>query len=462
MAHEHTDTIVSGSFRDPSGFLFYRDGTLYRQVNISYRHHYTALIDSGLYRTLVDKKLLIAHTETTVEPHQPDSAFMVIAPEKIPFISYPWEWCFSQLKDAALTTLTIQKIALEHSMSLKDSSAFNIQFLRGKPVFIDTLSFEPYREGTPWVAYRQFCRHFVAPLSLMAYRDIRLQQMLRVHIDGIPLDLASHLLPLRTWFRLSLLSHIHIHARSEQHYADKRLRVRGKKMSRLAFMGLIDNLHSLIRSLRYAPRRTQWGEYYDDTNYSHAAFEHKKSIVSAYIDKITPHTVWDIGANTGIFSRLASAKSIQTVAFDQDPLAVEQHYRSIHNDNDRHSLPLLLDITNPSAPTGWINQEREGIFDRCTADMVLALALIHHLAIANNVPFDRIVDLFSRLCKFLVIEFVPKEDSQVQRLLQNREDIFSSYTQEAFERSFSVSFSIMEQKDITESSRILYLMKKRD
>jgi len=212
---------LSASFRDPSGFLFTRQGVLYRQVNQAYQPHYDKLLNSGLYDKLVKAGLLIPHEEVGVEPAEPSLAYKVLRPERVDFISYPYEWSFSQLQDAALATMAIQKLALDAGMVLKDSSAYNIQFYRGRPVLIDTLSFEAYREGEPWVAYRQFCQHFLAPLSLMAYTDVRLNQLLRIYIDGVPLDLAVRLLPGRTRFDLGLATHIHLHAVAQQRYADK-------------------------------------------------------------------------------------------------------------------------------------------------------------------------------------------------------------------------------------------------
>ena len=246
---------IPGSFRDPSGFLFYRDRKIFRQVNLSYKDNYNHLINSGLYNALVDENLLIPHREAGFSGNKPDEAYKVIEPEIIRFISYPYEWCFSQLKDAALTTLAIQKKSLDYGMSLKDCSAYNIQFLKGRPVFIDTLSFEKYREGYPWVAYRQFCQHFLAPLALMVYRDIRLNQLFRVNIDGLPLDLTSSLLPFRTRFIFSLLSHIHLHARSQKHFANKTINVNRHKISRLSFLGLIDSLEKAVCAVKTRIRR---------------------------------------------------------------------------------------------------------------------------------------------------------------------------------------------------------------
>jgi hypothetical protein len=251
--HQNSEDVPA-SFRDPSGFLFVRESSLFRQVNITYKENYDHLMTSGLYRALVDAELLIPHDEIDVEPAKPDKAYKIIKPELIEFISYPYEWCFSQLKDAALTTLKVHKKAFDFGMSLKDCSAYNIQFRKGKPIFIDTLSFEKYHEGQPWVAYRQFCQHFLAPLALMSHRDIRLNQLLRVYIDGVPLDLASSLLPLSTRFSFSLLSHIHLHARSQKHYASRSVDTSRYKINRLSFLGLVDNLESAIKRLKWCQK----------------------------------------------------------------------------------------------------------------------------------------------------------------------------------------------------------------
>jgi ribosomal protein L11 methylase PrmA len=447
-----TRGIVPGSFRDPSGFLFSRDGQMYRQINAVYRAHYDQLIVSGLYESLTKAGLLIPHREVEIEPAEPASAYKVIQPEQILFISYPYEWSFSQLKDAALTTLAIQKRALEFEMSLKDCSAYNIQFRNGRPIFIDTLSFEAYREGKPWVAYRQFCQHFLAPLALMSYRDVRLSP---------PLDLASSLLPVRTRFSFALLSHIHLHAKSQIYFAARPVAGTGRSMRRMAFRGLIDSLERAVLKLRCKPQRTEWVGYLQDTNYSEEALQHKEKIVSMLIDRAMPQVIWDLGANTGFFSRLAAAKGIPTISLDVDPACVEINYQRCVREHENSILPLLLDITNPSPGIGWENEERMSLIERGPADVVLALALLHHLAISNNLPFDRIAGFFARLCHWLIIEFIPKNDSQVQRLLLTREDVFPDYTQEVFERSFEKCFVIQDAIQIQDSGRIMYLMERK-
>ncbi len=460
-----TSQLLAASFRDPSGFLYTRDGTLYRQVNRSYAPAYDLLITSGLYDSLTAAGLIIPHKEVDVPPAEPELAYKTLQPEPVTFISYPYEWCFSQLKDAALTTLAIQKRALDAGLTLKDSSAYNIQFHKGRPVLIDTLSFDLYNEGEPWDAYRQFCQHFLAPLALMSLVDIRLSQLLRVYVDGIPLDLASRLLPGRTRLNFGLLSHIHLHASAQRRYAGKSVEqaVSTRRMSRISFLGLIDGLESAVRKLSWKPTGTEWGDYYPATSqhYSDEALEHKRQLVADYLTRLEPATVWDLGANTGLFSRIASDRGIPTVAFDIDPAAVELNYQQCVAQKESSLLPLLLDLTNPSPNLGWHNRERMSFYARGPVDAILALALVHHLAIANNVPLTRLATFFRDLSRALIIEFVPKEDPQVQRLLASRADIFPDYTTAGFEAAFSHLFWIRASEAINGTSRRLYFMEAR-
>ena len=453
-----SDGPLGSSFRDPSGFLFRRDGHLYRQINQSYRNDYDAFMGSGLYEDLVERKLLVQHEEIAVEPVTPEIAYKVIAPQLVSFISYPYEWSFSQLKHAAMATLRIQSLALEKDLSLKDASAYNIQFVDGGPVLIDTLSFERYKQDQPWVAYRQFCQHFLAPLALMAYRDPRLNDLLSVYIDGIPLEIASGLLPRRTRVRPGLLMHIHAHAASQRKHADKAQDQSKAKVGKRSLLGIVDNLRSTIRGLKWDPKGTEWADYYNDTNYTRAGIDHKRELVSRFLKSAEPEMVWDLGANNGPFSRLASEQGIFTLSFDIDPAAVEQNYRQCRKEAETRLLPLRADLTNPSPAIGWANAERMSLLERGPADLVMALALIHHLAISNNVPLDRVAEFFAAAGRQLIIEWVPKEDSQVQRLLATREDIFDNYTQKSFEAAFADHFHIEAVEPITDSSRLLYWM----
>jgi hypothetical protein len=437
---------------------------LYRQVNPAGHAEYQSLMESGLYQELVDDHLLIPHQEVPELQSEFPLAFKIIKPEPVEFITYPYEWSFSQYKDAALLTLAIQRRALKFGMTLKDCSAYNVQFWRGRPILIDTLSFMPYQEGEPWTAYRQFCQHFYAPLALMAYTDIRLSQLMRIYIDGVPLDLASQLLPRRTRLNFPLSIHIHLHARSQKHFADKAIDpvMMKRRISRQQLMGLLDSLEIGVRKLYWKDATTDWSDYMAAHNYTLAAMQHKQQIVERFVEQIQPATVWDLGANVGFFSRIASQRGIFTVAFDLDPGAVEQNYLKMSAEKENHLLPLLTDLTNPSPSIGWQLQERKSLLERGPADAVFALALIHHLAIANNIPLKHLSIFFGGLCHWLIVEFIPKEDPQVQRLLATRKDIFPNYTQAGFEETFGEDFTIIAHEQIQDSCRLLYLMERKN
>ncbi|MCL2019402.1 MAG: hypothetical protein FWG70_06525 [Oscillospiraceae bacterium] len=458
-----------GSFRDPSGVVFRRGVKLYRQVNPCYKAQYEKLKSQGLYEELVKRGLLISHKEVDVQGIDGcaggDSSCMVIEPELVPLISYPYEWSFGQLKDAALVTLKIHRKALDFDMILKDASAYNIQFLRGKAIHIDTLSFDFYKEGEPWVAYGQFCRHFLAPLFLMTYTDIRLLQLMRTYIDGIPLDLASTLLKGKGGFAAK--AHIHWHAKSVTKHGSagqsEQSAPHKMSISKFKMTALIESLISIVGKLELRGVETEWGDYYARTNYSDMAAEKKKSMVAAYLDKVSPAVTWDFGANDGTYSRLALSGGTNenkfVAAFDIDPVAVERNYTAVKKSGE-NMLPLLLDLTNPSPSIGFANRERGSLEKRGKPDCILMLAVIHHLAISNNLPLGIIAKWVASLTENLIIEFVPKSDSQVKVLLATREDIFPDYTEQGFETAFADYFSITEKKGIEQSERKMYLMKR--
>ena len=450
-----------GSFRDPCGFVFERAGALFRQVNQAYRDDYDLLESSGLARALIGEGWLIPHREVEEAPLAPGPAYKVLGADRVPFISYPYEWCFGQLKAAALLTLAIQRRAIAAGMSLKDASAFNVQFLGGRPVFIDTLSFEALKPDAPWVAYRQFCRHFLAPLALMSKVDVRLSALFRPSIDGIPLDLASKLLPLRSRLDPRLFLHLHLHARAERAYSGGGGVAKPRAFSKGALLGMLDSLESAIAGLRWEPEGTEWADYYGATNYTDAATGHKLRLVAEYLDAVGPSTAWDLGANTGRFSALAAGRGAATVAWDVDPACVERHFRAVVSRGEGRILPLVLDLTNPSPALGWGHDERSSLLDRGPVDVAMALALVHHLAISGNVPLPRVAEFLRRACRALIIEFVPKSDSQTRRLLSGRVDVFDDYTADGFESAFAEHFAIERSERIVEGERTLYLMRAR-
>jgi ribosomal protein L11 methylase PrmA len=456
--------IEGASFRDPSGFIFQKGGIIYRQVNSDGREDYDLLMSSGLYPELSGSGMLVSHEEcgNNLSPES-DAAYKVIKPQKIPFISYPYEWSFTQLKDAALLTLNAHKRALEKGMALKDASAYNVQFKGCAPIMIDTLSFEKYREGEPWAAYGQFCRHFLAPLALMSMTDIRLSSLMKIYMDGLPLDLASKLLPFWSYFDPSLLTNIHLHARSQKHYEGRGIKtaeIKGR-INKFGMLAIIDGLETAVRGLKWRPGGTEWADYYEATNYSGEAFSDKKRITASFIEKtgLRSGVAWDLGANDGTFSALAAKAGLYTAAFDIDPAAVEKNFIRTRKNRDESQLPLLCDLINPSPSIGWMNEERKSLINRGPADLVIALALVHHLAISNNTPLSRIAEFFRACGKFLIVEFVPKEDTQAQRLLASRRNIFGSYDEENFKKELSGYFEIIGSEKVKGTARAIYLMK---
>ena len=458
-----------GSFRDRGGFVFRSDGVLYRQVNPALAPQYVRLMHSGLYAELVGDRLLVPHEEVPIRLADAPPAHAVLRPERIPFISYPYEWCFSQLKAAALLTLELQRRALERNMTLRDASAYNVQFIGTRVIFIDTLSFGEYTEGVPWVAYRQFCEHFLAPLALIAHAHQSLGVLARLYGDGVPLTLATSLMPVSTCVRPGLLMHLHLHARSHARaegngHPPGRAGGASGSMTRTAMLGLIDSLARTVRGIDWAPPATLWSEYDKLSNYSGDAQAQKRRVVGEMLAAATQGraagTLWDLGANTGEYSRLAAATGANVISLDGDHSVVERNFRE-SSTSCPSVLPLVQDLSNPTPGTGWNNTERGSLFDRGPADVALALALVHHLAIGRNVPLESIAAFFARVCRTLIIEFVPKSDSQIQRMLAFREDVFDDYTQASFERAFEAHFTPIRAVEIEGTRRTLYLMDRR-
>jgi ribosomal protein L11 methylase PrmA len=454
---------LDSSFRDPSGYIFKLDGKFYRAIHSSYKDNLHLFETSGLLSELLSKGQVLSYE--TLKPSDfnlTKDYFSVIFPDQLKHISYPNEWCFSQYKDAALLTLEIQETSLKYGMSLKDSSAFNIQFHNGKAVMIDTLSFERYEEGEPWIGYQQFCQHFLAPLLLASFVDIRSLKLIQMHMDGIPLDYVVKQLSILKLLKPMVFIHIYLHSKAQNKNSSKIDSIK-KNITKSSLLGLIGSLKSLVNSLKWNPKGTEWGDYYAHTNYSDLSMSNKRSIIDSLLDEIKPKTLWDVGGNNGEFTRLASIKGVESVLFDIDYAAIEKSYLKTKIEGEANITSFVMDFTNPSPGIGWNNKERLSIIDRGPADVVFALALIHHLCISNNLPFHYVADFFSRIVsKSLVIEFVPKSDSQVQRLLRTREDIFTHYDQEFFEKEFVKFFDIAKSIKVSNSKRFLYLMHKRN
>jgi len=450
---------IFSSFRDPCGYIYEENGKIYRYVAPSYKQDYDKLINSGLYAELIKNNRLIKTKEITPK----NGAYKLLEVEKIDFISYPYEWSFNAYKDAALLTLKVQKSALMHNMTLKDASAYNVQFHNGNPVFIDTLSFENLDEKAPWAAYKQFCQHFLAPLSLMSLKDVRLSCLMKQYIDGIPLDLASELLPFNIPFGLWL--NIRLNAYFQKKYETSQTpKNRFQNMSKTKHLALIEGLTQLIKNLKSPTRETTWENYYDLTNYNKTAFKNKENLLTQYIKSLkNVKLIADFGANNGYFTNIAlkATPNAKAVAFDIDVNAVEKNYMEVKKNQKTNLLPLVLDVLNPSPGIGWDNREREDLKARADFDVIMALALIHHLSISANIPFDYLASYFANFAPYLIIEFVPKDDSQVQKLLASRADIFPWYCEDEFEKAFKKYYTIVQKDKIKGSLRSLYLLKRK-
>lgn len=455
------------SFRDPSGFLFWQDEKLYRFISTSYKENFECLLNSGLWEHLLNKKLIVNHIESDIDSIDFENKYKIYKPDILPFISYPYEWNFSALKEAALLTLKIQKISLKYNMSLKDASAYNVQFVGTKPIFIDILSFEKYKENVPWIAYKQFCQHFLSPLLLMSYNEQALQSLLLGNIDGIPLELTTKLLPKRTLFNFSIFTHIHLNAFMQKSLQDKPLKNNGSNnvaLSKNSQINLLNDLENLIKNLQIKNNKTVWADYYNAkniNNYNDDSFEHKKQLVKEYLGLTNSKTVVDLGANAGMFSKIAAETKDYVISCDMDYLAVENNYSQLKNENNEKILPLIINLCTPSPSIGWFCKERPSFFERIGNNTVFGLALIHHLRISNNVPVKQLAEFFSKISNDLIIEFVSKEDCMAQKLLSTREDIFDDYSKEIFEKEFSNYFNIIKSSQIGDSQRFLYLMNLR-
>jgi hypothetical protein len=448
------------SFRDPAGFIFKYGEKFYRQVNQCYAANYTLLKESGLYALLLKKNKLLAHTEVETCYTEVPNWYKTLLPDQLSFISYPYEWCFSQWKDAALLTLSLVKISVAHGMILKDATPFNVQFINGSPIWIDTLSFEKYDDAKPWIAYRQFVECFVAPLLLARYQSPELLKLFGLYPEGIPLKLMANLLPFRSRLNLNILMHIILPASLSG--IKKRGTKNASDFSKQKLLRIVDNLDSLIQSLKPPDRATTWNNYYEETVLSSEYVNEKKACLTEWIRELPVKSVLDLGTNTGLFALLAAAEGKSIVAVDADIDCIDRLYNECKQNNISQLLPLCVDIANPTPSIGWDNQERAAFYPRCCADLCLALAFIHHLVISKNLGFNQLATTFYKMAPWLIIEFVPKTDPKISLLLQNREDIFEHYDEPTFTNAFQLKFTIEKKQILIHSGRILFLMKRKE
>jgi hypothetical protein len=449
----------TSSFRDPSGYVFFENDTIKRVVNPIYFEQYEQLTASGFYQELFDKKYLVPHHEISKSDSE-----IIIQASKIPFVSYPYEWSFLQYKHAALLTLKIQKLCLQHNFTLKDASAFNVTFHEGKPIFIDTLSFDFYKENNPWLAYKQFILHFLGPLVLTKYYGQDYLKTLSQHLEGISLQKLSKLLPAKSYLSPTLLTNIHLLAKYDSKFESDKKKI-ANNLPKASQIKLLDSLYDYISNLS-VNENTEWDHYYNQTNYNEAAYQFKKDYTKDWFLAIKGETLIDIGGNDGTFSRELKEQAKLLIVADVDPNAVEQNYRKVLKNKKKNILPLVVDVLNPAANYGFNNQERFSFIDRITAlklDGCLALAVIHHITLSGNIPFEFSAQFFSKMAPNLLIEFPTRADSWVQYLLESKrefKDHFDFYNEENFEKAYGNYFEMINKELIPGSERILYSFKR--
>jgi ribosomal protein L11 methylase PrmA len=459
------DNRVAGSFRDPSGHVHDLNGRILRTITDHAAAEYEALRDSGVLQSLTDQGWLIASREVGRDAlGSPDDAVRhVVEHPRIPHVSFPYEWPFSLLRDAALHHLDLHMAALDEGATLSDASAYNIQFRGPKPVFIDLLSLRRYREGEYWAAHRQFCEQFLNPLLLRALLGVAHNGWFRGTLEGIPTTEFARLLPLRRNLSWNVLVHVTLQARlqrgavSEGGARAARM-TRNRPLSRTAYRAMLTQLRNWIAGLHPADAgRTEWGDYAESNTYSGDEEQAKRRFVGAFIAAERPATVWDLGCNTGEYSEVALTSGAgRVIGFDADQTALE---RACHRARSQglDLLPLYLDAANPSPNQGWMQSERPGLAARTNADALIALAFEHHLAIGRNIPLAQVVRWLTSLAPTGVIEFVEKSDPTIQRMLALREDIFPAYTAAEFEAELGRNARIVKSETISASGRRLYL-----
>lgn len=447
------------SYRDRDGFVIVQKHSVKRYVSFSYAQAYDHLMSSGLYQHLVDEGLLISHKEVIDRHREEEGFYKILEPEWISFMNYPYEWSAVQWQEMILAFLRINCICLNYGMILKDATPFNFTFYRGHCIFFDTLSFELYEEGKPWMAYRQFCETMLGPLSLIFFNDASWARMMQAYINGWPLFFVSKNLPLKTRLYLPILLHIHWHARFQ---SGKQKQVRSKGLTKEKLLVLWQMMEKSIQKWTYHHKSENWVNYYDVDIQSNEYLQSKTITVTRWLETIKPGRVIDLGANNGMFSMIASKYSGEVIAVESDHACIEKLRLDIRSSGITNIETLIADLTQPTAGVGWGNEERTSLLQRLNGDMVLALALIHHLCISANIPLSFVARLFAQITtRYVLIEFVPRSDRKVTEMLHNRKDIFDDYTETEFTRCFGIHFRLQQFAKCSLSDRKLYLWEKK-
>lgn len=459
--------LEPGSFRDRNGRIFYRERSVFRALDREAFQEWEALSATKFFpHAIAVGKIVQTELVSAIEKAPiPGDWQALLKHEPIPFISYPYEWCFGMLKDAAVLHLDLLQSAMDEDMILKDSSAYNVQWKGARPVLIDIPSFKRLTPGEAWVGYRQFCQMFLYPLFLQAYKNIPFQPWLRGSIDGITPEHCSSFLSLRDLFRPGVFTHVYLQNKFQRQYSQRqtstRTQLQEAGFSKKLIQVNVNRLAGIIRRLAWKQAKSEWLNYAVDNSYSAADQQTKVAFVRDLVSSRTWKLVWDLGCNTGTFSRIAAENADYVLAMDGDHLAVEYFYRQLKAEENTRILPMLMNLADASPSLGWRGLERKSLTERGKPELTLCLALIHHIVISANIPMREFLDWIAGLGTSLVIEFVTKEDPMVKRLLLNKDDNYADCEIDYFEKCLSQLFDVARREKLASGTRYLYYARAR-
>lgn len=460
------------SYRDRDARVFYDDACgVCRALSARALAEWDAVRQTPFFRQAIDlghvvRTEQLTNGNLTFESDTEPWAGM-LQHEAIPFVSYPFEWSFSMLQDAALLHLDLLDAALAEDFTLKDGTAYNLQWNGIRPVFIDVASFERYAVGQPWAGYRQFCQTFLYPLLLQAYKNVPFQPWLRGRLDGISPQECWNLMSFRDFFRRGVPSHVFLHAwfqsRRELNEVDSTKALAAAGFRKDQIRANAQGLKRLLTRLRWSPPASTWSEYAESNSYSAADRRRKENFVRSAIHSRHWGLVWDVGCNTGVYSRIAAENSDQVIAIDADSQAIERLYQSLKSESGSRApiLPLVNNLVDLPGGLGWRGEERKKLADRGQPELTLCLALVHHLVIGHGVPLRDLLTWFADLGTSLVIEFVTKDDPMVQQLLRGRRDNYADYDPVLFEQLLSQLFDVVCTETLESETRTLYFVHTR-
>ena len=456
-----------GSFRDWDGRVFSAGDRVVRALSEAGLEDWQALVHSDLFSAYTAAGELVATEQAAddvvseLRALDPEGAWAgALSHERLPFVSYPYEWPFSMLKDAALLQLRLLSAALREGLTLKDATPYNVQWRGARPVFVDIGSFERAREGEPWAGYRQFCMLFLYPLMLEAYRGVAFQPWLRGSVDGIaPTDFRA-LFTRRDMLRRGMTRHVFLHANLERRYAGTTAGLqddlRKAGFDARLVEATVSGLSTLVSRLT-ASKTGAWSGYQSSCSYDEQEIAAKEDFVRRIAGSKARRLVWDLGCNDGRYSRIASEHADLVLAVDSDRAVVDALYASLRAEGSEKILPLVIDLADPSPAIGWANAERTTLVERGRPDLALCLALVHHLSITRNVPLREVVAWLRSLESEVVIEFPHRSDPMVQRLLSAKRDgAHPDYARETFEDALRSRFDVADSIELASGTRTLY------